>query len=74
MANEKEAAVRLLNSERGSYLIGQALYIAIREMNKQPIEKRRYSDTEDLILIMEQLFPGYLQSEVAEYEFRRTTC
>lgn len=71
MANEKEEAVELLRSARGSYIIGQALYIAVKEMEKRPDEGREYSNKEDMRLMMEQLFHGYYQSELALAKFRR---
>jgi hypothetical protein len=69
--NKKQAeAVKFANSMRGQLIIGQALYIALREMKKRPDIKREYSNESDMQYLIDNLYPMYasIASEVAKAE------
>ena len=48
----------LLNSERGNYLISQALVLAIKDLKKVPKPRREVSNIQDMEVLLE-LFPIY---------------
>jgi len=58
---EKELAVKMIQSWRGQYIIGQALYLAI-----QAIEETEPSNAEDMRLMMKHLFPLFADIKQAE--------
>jgi len=69
--DKKEKAAALFNSWRGQYIISQALYKAIKAMEKvEPPVMRELSNIEDMKLIMEQLFPVFMAIAKAEEAVR----
>ena len=52
-------ARKLFASMRGQYIIGQALYVAIKELDKVPGAMKEVSNIEDMKLLMQTLFPIY---------------
>ena len=65
--DKKEMAAELFNSWRGQYIISQALYKAIKVMEKvEPPVMRELSNIEDMRLIMQQLFPMFMATAAAE--------
>ena len=52
-----QVARKLFASMRGQYIIGQALYIAIKELDKVPGAMKEVSNIEDMKLLMYNLFP-----------------
>ena len=52
-------ARKLFASMRGQYIIGQALYVAIKELDKVPGAMKEVSNIEDMKLLMHTLFPIY---------------
>jgi hypothetical protein len=59
LMNKKDRAIRLFNSVRGRYIIGQALYTAIKEMEKVEYPFKEASNINDMKLMMAELFPMY---------------
>jgi len=59
MDDELEEALSFFKSPRGQWVIGQALYIAIKEMQKVPDPYKEYSNIEDMKYLMTKLFPTY---------------
>jgi hypothetical protein len=57
--DRKDLAVRLFNSVRGNYIVGQALYLAMEHIKERPEIRREPSNMADMELIMEELFPLY---------------
>ena len=56
--NEKDKAVVLIGSQRGNYIISQALHIAIKALEQvEPPAMREISNISDMRLIRDQLFP-----------------
>ena len=55
----KKYVTALVNSQRGAYIIGQALHIAVEEMEKVPEPHREISNIDDMKLIRDELFPLY---------------
>ena len=56
---KKRIALQLLQSMRGSYLISQALSIAIEQMKKVEPPYREESNIQDMEMLLETLFPIY---------------
>ena len=52
-----DQASRLRRSRRGNYLIGKALYYAIKSLENQ--KNKPTSDINDMKLLMEQIYPIY---------------
>ena len=66
---DKVAAERLLNSLRGSYIVSQALCIAIEELEKvEPPVMREQSNIEDMQLLRDELFPFFASLQHANHE------
>jgi hypothetical protein len=59
----KEYAKKLLESMRGAYIIGQALYVAIKEMSKVPEPYTEHSNITDMRLLMNAFFPIYAMTQ-----------
>lgn len=59
MRVKKSEAIKLFQSTRGHYIIGQALYIAIKEMKKVPSPYTEFSNIVDMELLMNEIFPIY---------------
>jgi hypothetical protein len=55
---KKEVALRLFARDRGSYIISQALVIAIEELNKVNPVEREFSNVEDMETLLE-LYPFF---------------
>jgi len=48
--------------QRDAYIVAQALYVAIKTMRAvEPPEAREVSNINDMELILEKAYPGYLQ-------------
>jgi AcrR family transcriptional regulator len=67
----KEIALQLLQSARGSYLISQALSIAVEQMRKVEPKYREESNIQDMEMLLETLFPMYVVVRKSEDEFGR---
>jgi hypothetical protein len=48
-----------MQSLRGQYIIGQALYLALESMQNRPEISREHSNEADMKLLMEEIFPIY---------------
>ena len=58
---EQQEAMKLLGSPRGQYIIGQALAIAIKELEKEEGELQEKSNISDMKYLGENLFmAGYV--------------
>lgn len=68
VGTQKEAAT-FLSSTRGSFVVGQALYMAIQELENSPLEERAISDIDDMRYLMESLFPMYAEIQKAKSKF-----
>lgn len=68
IGTQKEAAT-FLSSTRGSFVVGQALYMAIQELESNPEESRSISDIADMRYLMEALFPMYAEVQKAKSKF-----
>ena len=55
--NKKEKAIELARSTRGQWIIGRAIRIAYKEMDKEPDNRKEASDMADMKLIGEEIFP-----------------
>jgi len=55
----KKAALDFLQSSKGAYIMGQALYLAIRVLEKIPPPKKEISSILDMQFLMNNLFPSY---------------
>ena len=60
---EEKRAVAFVNSMRGKYIIGQALHIAIGELEKVEPPHREQSNIDDMIYLRDNLFPTFSQVE-----------
>jgi hypothetical protein len=58
--NRKEEAKLLLKSERGAWIISQALHLAVEELEKVSPPFREESNIRDMRLLMEELYPTYV--------------
>jgi len=67
---KKEFAMKLYNSYRGQYIIGQALARAIKVMKQAPQEIREQSNIEDMEVLL-QLFPMGLTEFVVTPELKQ---
>ena len=56
---KKQAAVELLNSPRGMYLLAQALYEAIKALRKVPAPMTPHNNINEMELILNTLFPSH---------------
>jgi len=57
--DKKNKAIKLFNSVRGRYIMGQALYIAVKEMETIEEPFKEISNINDMKLLMQELFPMY---------------
>ena len=69
MESKKEQTIRLLNSIRGRYIIGQALDIAIEVLKKE--EYPQLSNIANMELLRDELFPLAMAARLAQKEFRK---
>ena len=56
---DREKAIEFMNSERGRYLMGQALFYAIKELSKVQENRREVSNINDMKYIAENLYFQY---------------
>jgi len=61
----------LLNSERGSYLISQALHHARKTMSKVPERQREVSNIEDMEILEEIFFPIFKSVLLSQEEIKK---
>jgi hypothetical protein len=61
MSKEEKTAYahELLRSQRGAYIMAQALSEAIRAMSRKPVERREVSNIQDMQILLEGLFPVF---------------
>lgn len=59
----KEYAKELLGSAKGTYILSQALYIAIQTMSKVPEPYTEHSNIADMQLLMNAFFPIYAMTQ-----------
>jgi hypothetical protein len=59
----RERAMQLLDSLRGHYILGQALSLAIKEIESRPMREQEPSNVADMTLLRDELFPMYKQVE-----------
>jgi len=52
----KDQAFALLDSMRGRYIVSQALYYGIQELEKVPVPYQETSNLNDMRLLKEELF------------------
>jgi hypothetical protein len=50
----------LLRSYRGSYLLAQALHVAVETMSKRPMKEREVSNIQDMEVLLETCFSAFL--------------
>tara|TARA_R100000700_G_scaffold40157_1_gene54942 strand:- start:1177 stop:1437 length:261 start_codon:yes stop_codon:yes gene_type:complete len=53
----REVAAHFLRTNRGQYIMGQALSVAINSMNKVAHSRRETSNIEDMQFLLDHLFP-----------------
>ena len=51
--------LRFLGSQRGQYIIGQALYLAVKQLEKVKGDRREPSNINDMRFLINTLFPIY---------------
>jgi hypothetical protein len=56
-SGEVEKAVEFMSSSRGSLIMGQALCVAIEELEKVPSTLREISNISDMKYLLTNLFP-----------------
>lgn len=66
MKEKQEEAVKFLHCMRGQYIISQALYTAIKAMEKKPKIHREVSNISDMQFLLDNLFPIYKSIAAAE--------
>lgn len=64
----KDNAMELLDSLRGHYIVGQALSLAIKEIEARPFQEQEPSNVSDMKLLRDELFPMYKDVEDATQE------
>ena len=55
----KERAKSLLDSIRGHFIVSQALFLAIKSIEKRPFRHQEPSNVEDMQLLLDEIFPLY---------------
>lgn len=66
-AQQQAASIRLLNSPRGSYILGQALSLAIEKLNSvKPSHMRERSNIEDMEMLQELFLPFISDAKLKE--------
>jgi hypothetical protein len=59
--SKEQDSLKLLGSPRGQYIVGQALAIAVKELEKVEESRREFSNIEDMKFLGENLFKaGYI--------------
>jgi hypothetical protein len=64
--SDTEMAVKMVNSPRGEYILGQALWYAIRELSKVESPCKEVSNIADMEFLMENLFPTFAMCQRIE--------
>jgi len=61
MSNKKsiDDAMQFVNTERGHFILSQALFLALQSMEKRPSEKREYANEADMKFLLKNLFMIY---------------
>ncbi len=62
---EQEQAQEMRDNWRGQYIIGQALFLAIKEIESRPPHKQEPSNVADMRFLMNNLYPLYAATNVA---------
>ena len=60
-----DKAIEFLQSFRGQYIVGQALCLAIKEINARPKHEQEPSNVGDMEFLIENVFPLYRRVEEA---------
>lgn len=55
----KERAKSLFDSIRGHFVVSQALFLAIKSIEKRPFRHQEPSNAEDMQLLLDEIFPLY---------------
>jgi hypothetical protein len=63
-------ALEFLNTLRGQYIMGQALWLAIQTIEARPKIEREPSNVADMRFLMQNLFPMYRDIMVAQKELQ----
>lgn len=56
---DTDNAAKFINSERGMYIIAQALFEAIKTLKKVPAPFTEVSNISDMEFLLDNLFPHY---------------
>ena len=70
-SKRKEVALDLLGSMRGQYILSQALYVAVKELEKVKEPHKEVSNIADMKLLMSELFPIFKIAHEAEKEYKK---
>lgn len=66
-AQQQAASIRLLNSSRGSYILGQALSLAIDKLRSvKPAHMQERSNIEDMEMLQELFLPFISEAKLKE--------
>lgn len=57
--NDRDKAMDLAQSMRGQLILGQALVLAIKQLETVPMPRREISNIEDMKFLRDELFPMY---------------
>ena len=68
MSDERDQAAAFFQSMRGQFIIGQALVLAIKEINSRPEVEREPSNVADMAFLVDNLFPMYRAVSTAPKE------
>lgn len=69
--DKKEEAKEFLRSERGKYIVAQALYEGVKAMKSVPAPHTEHSNISDMEFLLDNLFPHYKEMFV-QFETLRT--
>lgn len=64
--NEQEQALRMFDSPRGKFIIGQALYLALQKLGEVPDQFQEKSNMADMRLLQRIFFPYEVVVQVQE--------
>ncbi len=51
--------VGFMSGPRGQYILAKALHYAIQHIGSQPEHMREHNDRDDMVFILNGVFPGY---------------
>jgi hypothetical protein len=57
--NDRDKAMDLAQSMRGQLILGQALSLAIKQLETIPVPRREISNIKDMRFLRDELFPMY---------------